>query len=277
MARVLDTSPDFEEYARRAFLDNPVTREQQWRERYEGAHPDVFAAFYAEQGSQEGRNALVRELSRVRKRASEAAPVMRKLVEEVEPGVQRVLGVPPTPAPLHVLLVGPYSTNAVVGRLDGEVTLFHCLEWFQSEDGARVLVAHEDTHAWHEIALGEEPPEGDMAWMAFSEGLAIQVSRQVVPDRPEDHYFWYDHAGFEDWLPWCREHRDELLERFRSSLDDPEATDTFFGAGLVEQRWRVGYFLADELVGGLGRSPAELAALSVADARAAVRGALGVS
>lgn len=277
MARVLDTTPAFEEFARRAFLEDPFARERLWLQRYEAAHPEVFEAFHATQPSQEGRNALVRELSMVRQRAREAAPTMRELIEEVEPAVQEVLGLPPAPGPRHVLLVGTYATNAVVGRLEGEVTLFHCLEWFQSREGARVLVAHEDTHACHQLELGEAPPEDDAAWMAFYEGIAIQASRAVVPDAVEDDYFWYGHVGFEDWLSWCREHREDLMQRFRSSIDDPAAVESFFGGGLVEERWRVGFFVADELVAGLGPPLPELVRLSVPEGRAAIRAALGAA
>ena len=279
MTRIVDTVPDFTAFARRAFLESPSRREQLWVETYEGAHPDVFRAFYATQPEEEGArgNPLVRELSRVREQAEEGGRVMPQVIEDVEPAVRQALGLPATPAPLHVLLVGKMATNAVVGRLGEDVTLFHCLEWFESEEGSRVAVAHEDAHAWHEIALGQAPPGDDPAWMAFSEGLAIRTSRMVVSDRPEDHYFWYGHAGFEDWLPWCREHRSELFDLFRASVDDPAAVETFFGGGLVEGRWRVGYFLADEVVSGLERSLPELAQLTVEEGRAVVLEALGAA
>ena len=203
MARILDTTPAFVEFARGAFLESPVMREQHWVERYEGAHRDVFEAFYAKQGEPEPGNPLVRELSRVRQQAEEGADATKAAIEEVEPALVDALGVPARPSPLHVLMVGRFTTNALVGRLGDEVALFHCLEWFQSREGAQVLVAHEDAHALHEILLGQTPPQ-DPAWTAFSEGMAIQASRTVVPGRPEDDYFWYGHAGFEDWLPWCR-------------------------------------------------------------------------
>jgi hypothetical protein len=276
VARILDTSPDFDAYARKAFLESPVLREQSWRDQYEGKHPEVFASFYAEHEATEGRAALVRELSKVRQTAAEGAPVMRQLIDELDPAVQKLLRLPASPSPLHVLVVGPYSTNAAVGRLGDDVALFHCLEWFDSPEGARVIVAHEGTHAWHEVALGQDPPE-DAAWTTFYEGVAIQASRALVPGRDEYDYFWYGHAGFEAWLPWCQEHRDELLERLRASLDDPEATETFFGGGLVDGQWRVGYFLADVVVAGLGRPLPELVAMSVAEGQEAVRAALGAS
>ena len=275
MARILDTTPAFDAFARKAYLESPATREQLWVDGYEAAHPEVFVAFAAANQGQELSNPLVRELSRVRGQAAEGGPVTRELIEELEPAVAGVLGLAADPSPLHVLMVDRFSTNAVVGRLHGEVALFHCLEWFQSVDAARVVVAHEDVHAWHELVLGIDPPTHDAAWTAFSEGLAIQVSKVVVPGRAEDDYFWYGHEGFEEWLPWCRGNRDDLFERFRSSLDDPETTEAFFGGGLVEGRWRVGYFVADGLVEIMDRPPAELVAMSVPDAQAAVRAALG--
>ncbi|MEO6121464.1 MAG: hypothetical protein ABIW46_02405 [Acidimicrobiales bacterium] len=275
MARILDTTPAFEAYARTAFLDPPALRDSQWGERYEGAHPEVFAAFYADHPDKSGRAALVRELSRVRQLARESAPVVAGIIESVEPAVAAAMGLTLPPEPQHVLMIGPHTTNAVVGRLDGEVALFHCLEWFFSEEGARILVAHEDTHALHELALGRRFAEDDPAWMAFAEGLAVAVSRQAAPDRPDNDYFWYGYGGFEEWLPWCQEHRADLLARFAADLDDPAAAETWFGGGLVDGRWRVGQFVADELVTTLGRPLPELVAMSVADAQAAIRQTAG--
>lgn len=277
MARIIDTSPAFEAYARTAFLESAAQREQQWKDRYEATHGEVFEAFYAKEPATDGRKALVRELSSLRQRVAEAAPAMATIIEEVDPQVQKALGVEAKSSPVHALIVGPSSTNAVVGRLGDDVALFHCLEWFRSADGARILAAHEDAHAWHEIALGEQPPDEDVTWMAFSEGMAIAASREVVPGRPDDDYFWFGYDGFEDWLGWCQERRDELVQRFTEALDDPGAFDTFFGAGLLDGRWRVGYFVADEVVKALGRSLPELAAMSVAEAQEAVRGVLKTS
>jgi hypothetical protein len=274
MPRIIDTAPDFDAFARSAFLESPTIREQLWKERYEAAHPEVFSSFYQRHGSTENRATLVRDLSTVRKRVREAAPVERQLIEQVEPAVQQALGVPASPSPQHVLLVGSFSTNADVGQLNDEVALFHCLEWFHDEEGMRVVVAHEDTHAWHQIALQANPPEDDPAWMAFYEGLAIHASRTVVPGRPEEDYYWYGHGGFAEWLPWCREHQDELLGQFRSALDDPGAVETWFGSGLIDGHWRVGYFIADVVAERLGRPLPELVAMSVEEARQAIREAL---
>jgi hypothetical protein len=270
--------PAFEAFARKAGLESPLRRELAFKSTYQSANTDVFEAFdETVPTSPGGLQALVKELSSVRTRVRDATPVMTQIVEEVDPRLPEVLGVPPEPAPLHVLMVGAFATNSAVGRLGDDVAVFHCLEWFQSAEGTRVLVAHEGTHAWHQLALDrtkQEPPDEDMAWMIFTEGLATQASRAAVPEAEEIDYFWYGHPETQDWLPWCQQHAEELRKHIRASLDIPEALETFFGGGLVDGKWRVGYYVADELVGSLGKSLPELAALSVDEARQAVRDAL---
>jgi hypothetical protein len=276
VTRILDTTPDFEAFARKANLEMPIKRETLWKERYEGSHPEVFEVFNAEHGSAEGRTALAKELATLRARVQSAAPIMRANLEEVDPALARVLELPPEQSPLHVLMVGSFSTNAAVGHIGDDVVVFHCLEWFQSAEGAKVLAAHEATHAWCELATGEAFPEDDAAALAFAEGVAVAASRAVVPDRPPEEYFWYGHGNVEDWLPWCEEHRDELLSTFAAGIDSPETVEAFFGGGFVETKWRVGYYVADVLVTGLDRPLPELARTTVEEGRAAIRAALGV-
>lgn len=274
--RLRDTLADFEEFAKSAFLEPPVLRRDQWRKRYESPNADVFEALTAECGEL-AVPAVVRNLSHVRGLATEARKVMPDLIAEVEPGVRTVLEAPGEPRPLHVLMVGTFAANALATRLGDEVAVLHCVEWFSEVDPARVLIAHEDTHAWHELISGHGFT-GDLAWRAFTEGLAVQVSRLVVPNRPEEEYFWYGVEGFEDWLPWCVANRDGLFERFAEALDvddTDEAVESFFGAGFVDGRWRTGMFIADDVVGRLDASPQELARLDRPQAVAAFREALG--
>lgn len=274
MARVIETLAAFEAFARKAGLETPMMRESLFQERYESAHPEVFEAFYATHGAPEGRAALVRELSNVKARVEEAAPAVRKAVKEADSVLPGILGVPAEPAPVHVIMVGTFTTNAAVGPLGDDMAVFHCLEWFQTADGARVLAAHEGAHAWHRLALGEPVPEDDPAWVAFYEGVAIAASRAAVPDRPEEEYFWYGHPE-DEWLGWCRENRDALLEHFGDSLYGGEGiTETYFGGGMIDEHWRVGFYLADELVSSLGKTLPELVAMSVEEGQAAIRGLL---
>lgn len=279
MARILDTIPDFEKYARKAGLESPFQRETLWKEMYEQAHPEVFRVFYEGPGSPEGMHAVVRELSKVRLRVKKAAPEMPALIDQVEPAVKKALGLDISEQPLHVLMVGTFSTNGFVAKLGDDNAVFHCLEWFSDLEPTRVLAAHEVTHCWHQMAndLGEHLPT-DLAWTAFYEGLAIQASRLTVPDRPEEDYFWYGIAGFEDWLEECRKKQDKLLKEFskavRSKKSADKANDSFFGSGFVEELWRSGFFLADYLVSKLGRTLPELAAMSVDEGRQQIIGAL---
>lgn len=273
MADILDTTPAFDAFAAKAFLQSPFLREQMWESSYEAAYPEVFAAFYAAEPAGGGRSALVRDLSALRELIQRAAPVTARLINDLEPRVAEVLGVEGAGSPRHVLLVGAMSASVVVGRLHADVALFHCLEWFTSEEGAAVQVAHEDAHAFHHIKLGQSPAE-DAAWTAFYEGLAARASRAVVPGRPEADYFWYGHEGFEDWLPWCEENAAHLEEHFAGAIDEPGTTEEFFGSGLVDGHWRVGFYLADRLVGRLDRPLPELLAMSPEEGRLAIRQAL---
>lgn len=278
MTVIRDTTDVFETYARSVFLESPVVREQRWDTEYEPALADVFEAFYARLPERAGRAALVREISLVRDRVPAAVPNVIKAIETVEPKVRELLGAPAGTEPQHVLMVGPYGTNAIVGRMGSAVTVFHCLEWFHPMQATKVLVAHEDAHAWHEILLGAPTPEDDPMAMAFSEGLAVQASRGAVPGQPENDYFWYGHEGFETWLPWCTENHDDLRSRFRAdSIGEvgKDAAEKWFGSGLVDGHWRAGYFVADRLVADLDRPLHELAAMTIDEGADAIRSLLG--
>lgn len=274
MPRMVDTLASFEAFARKANLETPYVREGLWKDKYEATHPDVFEAFYAGHGSPSGRAAVVRELTAVRKRVDAAAPVVRDAIKDVESRLPELVGRPPEPSPVHVLMVGTLTTNAAVGRLGDDVAVFHCLEWFQNAEGARVLVAHETTHAWHELALGSVPGDDDAAWMAFSEGVAIAASRALYPGEAELAYFWYGHGDVDTWLEWCRDNRAKLLEHFGASLDAAGTAETYFGGGTIDGQWRAGFYIADELVTSLGKTLPELFALSADEGRAAIRQAI---
>lgn len=275
MARIIDTAPAFEAFARGAALESPLIREQLWRDNYEASHADVFAAFYAGDVSTRHPLAQLRGLSRVRIQARDGAAALGPIIDEAEAAVRTLLDVPPEPAPTHVLLVGGGSVNATVGRLGDSVAVFHCLEWFTSAEDWRVLAAHETAHAWHEIVLQESPPADDLAWITFSEGLAVLASEEAAPGRPAWDYFWYGHGGFEGWFSWCEVHREQLRAHLRDHLDSPGAANALFGSEQCEGHSRTGYFVAGELLAATGRPLSELVRLSVPEATDLVRSALG--
>lgn len=275
MAQLVDTAPAFDAFAKAAALESPFVREQLWRDRYEAAHADIFAAFYSGDVSPRRPLLQLRELARVREQARDGSAALAPVIDEVDETVRVLLGAPTLPAPTHVLLVGGGTVNASVGRLDGDVAVFHCLEWFRSAEDWRVLAAHETAHAWHEILLGGSPPTDDLAWTTFSEGFAVRASVEAVPDRPECDYFWYGHAGFDSWLAWCHEHHEELRAHLRDHLDDRAQANAMFGSERHQGHSRTGYFIAADLVTSTGMPLTELVRLSVPEGSELVRSALG--
>lgn len=268
--RILDTAPSFDRFAAAAALESPFIREQMWRELYQAAHAEVFSGLAPTVQTARLPSTMVRELARVRRTVRAAAAALTPVLETVDALVRDTLGAPDAPSPLHVLVVGDGSINATVGRVGEDVAVFHFLEWFRSADISALLAGHEGAHAWHEIILGNAGPSDDVAWTLFSEGLAIRTSRATAPDRPEPDYFWYGHRGFVPWVAWCREHRTRLRKAVRERLDDPASLDQLFGGISFEDHIRVGYFVADDVVGSLSMPLAALAHLTVAEAREAV-------
>ncbi|HEX6539087.1 MAG TPA: hypothetical protein VF155_07905 [Candidatus Dormibacteraeota bacterium] len=272
--RIIDTSQAFDTFAGEVELETPLVREVRWRDQYEAGYTEVFEAFYEAQGSRDRPAGMLHNLSRVRKHAREAAAALPEIIETVDEAVGRTLGFEPGDGPVHVLLVGTAGANAVVGRLGDETAVFHSLEWFQAPEPARVAVAHETAHGWHQKHLSEAPPANDAAWPVFEEGLAVQTSRAVVPGRPEDEYFWYGLEGFDHWAAWCADHAKKLRHRMHHALEDPSSLSQLFGSGAVEGHHRTGYHVADGLVAEMQRPLNELARLSPAEASAAIREAL---
>ncbi|MGH2773740.1 MAG: hypothetical protein ACRDIU_11475 [Actinomycetota bacterium] len=269
MARILDTIPDFVSFARKGGIESPLIRQQLHQEIYQAAHPEVFEAFFAEQPATEGLHALARELSKVRRRIDDAAAAMPGLIREIDPGVKEALGVESDREPLHVLMVGTFSTNAFVRKLGDDIAVFHCLEWWSGPQPTKVLIAHESAHAWHQIKMGKNPPP-DIAWTAFYEGLGVRASREVVPEADENEYFWYGVPGFEDWLDACRNIEPELLKLFSEALGSKEGSEAFFGSGLVHKLWRSGFYIADLLLQRLDLPVRDLAGYSVDKGRKAI-------
>lgn len=275
MPKVIDTTPDFLSFAADVQMESPLTREMRWRDRYEAAHQDVFDAYYTAQGSRDRPSSMIHNLARVRRHVDETAQALPSIIEEVDPAVGRAMGYPEGEGPVHVLLVGTAGANAVVGKLGDETAVFHLLEWVQAPDAARIAVAHETAHAWHQIHLGEAPPgEDDIAWLTFSEGLAIRVSREVAPGQPEQDYFWYGIPGFEGWPVWCAEHSAGLRRQLLRMLDDPAAAQAMFGAGALDGHHRTGFYVADDVLEAMHRPLPELAGWPVSHAKSAVRAAL---
>ncbi|MGH7687282.1 MAG: hypothetical protein ACREN2_10760 [Candidatus Dormibacteria bacterium] len=274
MPRIIDTSQAFDAFAASVELETPLIREMRWREQYEDGYRAVFDAFYAAQGTSDRPAGMLHNLSRVRLHAQQAAAALPEIIKEVDAAVGAALGFDAGEGPVHVMLVGTAGANAVVGRLGDEMAVFHSLEWFQAPEPARVAAAHETAHGWHEMHLSGPAPVDDAGWPVFEEGLAVQTSRAVVPDRPDEEYFWYGLEGFDGWAAWCVENAGKLKHRLKHALEDPGKIGNMFGSGAVEGHHRTGYHVADSLVADMRKSLPDLARLEPTEAAAAIRAAV---
>jgi len=122
VARLLDTIPSFLAYAKRAAPEAPWLRENLWKEQYHSAHPKVFKAYAVHQGEPAPRH-LSHRLYTVRQTVERAAALWPAILEEAEPRVRKLLEAEEVVSPLHVLMVGTFTTNAFVGRLGSEAAV----------------------------------------------------------------------------------------------------------------------------------------------------------
>ncbi|HEX6596823.1 MAG TPA: hypothetical protein VF045_07800, partial [Acidimicrobiales bacterium] len=79
------------------------------------------------------------------------------------------------------------------------------------------------------------------------------------------------HGEVDTWLDWCSEHHQDLIDHFGASIDVPDTVETYFGGGMIQGQWRVGFYLADQLVRSLDLPLPTLVAMSVDEGKAAIR------
>ena len=117
------SSSTFLAYAKSAAPEAPWLREDLWEKQYHSAHPEVFKAYAAHQG-EPAPGHLSHRLYTVRQRVERAAPLWPSILDEAEPRVRAMLRAEDVLSPLHVLMVGTFTTNAFVGRLGSEPAVF---------------------------------------------------------------------------------------------------------------------------------------------------------
>ena len=112
-----------------------------------------------------------------------------------------------------VAYVGAFEDNAFAYSADGVPVVNVPIEIDPAS--GEVTVAHEMTHAFH-MAVGRLSGgwERSIAATMLQEGLAIHVSREVVPGRPMASYIEYQ-AG---WLARAEANRRAILAGLRGSL-----------------------------------------------------------
>lgn len=163
-----------------------------------------------------------------------------------------------------IYFVGGFDNNPFVAPYDDE-RLALCLPVENGEDA--IYLVHELTHIVHShTAQLTANWERSIASLVIQEGLAMQVSKRLIPKRADEAYTEYT-AG---WLQSCHAHRESILKGIMPFLSQEtnEVVEQFtFGKGTTGHE-REAYYVGWEVVGALlaeGVSFRDIAALREED------------
>jgi len=233
-----------------------AARAAAWVDEYEAAHPDVFSVYYSAWGDRSTRNeaaALVEtQADAVRRRETATSLAVHAVA-----GRLRELGLIDDEIPL-VMLVGGRSANGWVANFDGAPTLFVALEYLDDSLGDTALVAHEASHVVH-ARLNPTFDTETLTGRLVAEGIAVVMSRLLVPDASESQTFWFDGAHA-DWVEGCRRARHRIGEVVRDARSgDSAARESLFSLRPVDGvPPRAGYWVAAQIVLELAATAASL-------------------
>lgn len=257
---VVDLTPRFLAFYEKAIeVDSADERFLLWKEHYD---------FVALPPGLPDRN------ERARKMLDEAWPNYTDVMDRIKLGISS-LSPSPVPAleqaaellnaeddiPSITLLyyVGMLEDNAFFApRPDGSVVVALPAEM---DPGRRdTAMAHEFVHAIHnslsDLVLG---PEGSIANLVLSEGIAMHATRTLFPKKPDTEHL----GGNQEWQQACHQRIDVILDQIEAVLEirGPETVSRFtVGEGLTgieREGYCAGWYLVDRLLEG-GRTLAGL-------------------
>lgn len=115
-----------------------------------------------------------------------------------------------------VFFVGQFENNAFVAPYDEDKPML-CLP--VENHLSDIIIVHELTHIVHaKTASLEVNWERPIAEIVLEEGLALQVSKQLVPGKKDEAYI--EMGVGQGWLQSCHDHRTEILTGISPSLCD---------------------------------------------------------
>jgi hypothetical protein len=274
MTRVVSTVPAYQRLVGVGPSADPAST---WIERYESRHQEVFTSYYSAWGDPGARIAAAAGVAALAPRLAEREGRARRLLADTA-GRLQARGLLEESDVDAVLLVGVGSSDGWVASLNEAPTLFLALELLPDPPFDAILVAHEMTHLAHERRHPPHWPE-TVGTRLFAEGLAVAVSRRVVPGHSPVDYLWWD-GRHQDWLAECAERKDEIAAALLADLDLEESLgEQYFSArSAVAAGWpvRCGYWCGllavDDLLGTWAE--ADLFDLPAAAATAELRRAL---
>lgn len=258
--RVVDMSPQFLAFYEKAALESdPARRFELWKEHYdfvalppnlpdrdERARALLDAAWPKYAGVKESLQGGISSLS------AQTGPLLGKVAELFDIGD----AVPPITL---LYYVGMFEGNAFFGaQPDGSLVIGVPAE--SAGESLEISMAHELAHALHHsvsnLAVG---PEGSVADLVMSEGIAMHTTRTVFPERSDHLHI----GGSEEWLATCDERIPEILRALSTKLESrgpAEVNRLTVGMGLTGME-REGYCAGWHLVGHLLDHGATLAGL----------------
>jgi hypothetical protein len=212
---------------------------------------------------------------RARKMLDAAWPKYPDVMERIRPGVSALS---PAPAPMLEQVaelleaedsLPPIALLYYVGMLEDNAffapqpdgTLVVALPAEMDEARRETIMAHEFVHAVHhalsDLTMG---PDGSVANLVFSEGIAMQATRAMLPDKPDHKHL----GGERAWQDKCHERISDVLADMPELLDHagPEHVNRFTmgegTSGLEREGYCAGWYLVGHLLDE-GSTLAELA------------------
>jgi hypothetical protein len=157
------------------------------------------------------------------------------------------------PEPAVALFVGFFSADGRTIQVEGSPVIAVGLERFKHFRDLLLLVGHEYAHcAQH--ALGKDfflRGDRPLSSAILAEGLATHFTQRMASEIPLHRHLFLTRER----LHWCEANRRPLLDLAEAELDSSRLIPVLFGTGDPSEGLppRVGYFIAHEMVGALGK------------------------
>lgn len=235
----------FYEKAKDSSIDEE-TRWNLWKEHYN------FAAVPpGEQGQQMARRLLANAWEKyhvhIGKIQNWSAETAEERIQECLKKIKALLGYDGEIQIVVVFFVGGFENNAFVTFLENERVAL-CLP-IEDRGLSEIVLAHELTHIVHShTARFTIRWERTIASTILQEGLATQVSKFLVPGKPDEDYIELDFR--KGWLASCHQKRIDILKGIYPYLDDSssEAVTKFtIGTGTTNTE-REAYYVGWKVV-----------------------------
>lgn len=258
---IRDITPDFLTFWEKAQNRPTTVQRQLWQDLYEGPNRDVFDIYFSRYGNRQNLNSAFQKYDQIVGRVQEIAPHIDRVIEQIVPTCASLFECEEHELPF-VLMVGVFNSDAWVTELSGQATTFLALEADVNSklSSLPITIAHEVTHGLHARCSNLKMNSTLVGEGLFLEGLAVCVSRIVVPDAPEVSYLCpggeQTLAGQDcrEWLDECRNRYTYVCEQLLANITqaDEETYASYFWSREQTRRTgiplRVGYVVGYDLV-----------------------------